>query len=154
MTLLFHLLAIITPDDRVVLRNFKFQCKGTANVSGWGLTHTGYSPDALVAAELRIRDHNDCTQKFKSNYNVTDHMICAGGKRDACKGDSGGPLTCAKNGTDGQQRYLCGIVSWGVDCTDISNRQYPSVYTDVSKYGKWVGKHTRALARTIIDVNF
>ena len=47
-------------------------------------------------------------------------MICAGGVRDACKGDSGGPLTCLKKFKNGEQhRYLCGIVSWGVGCANV-----------------------------------
>ena len=64
-------------------------------------------------------------------------MVCAGGARKSCKGDSGGPLTCSRDLTNGQQElYLCGIVSWGV--TECYNENYPSVYTDVTKYEKWI----------------
>ena len=98
-----------------------------------------------MAAKLKIQEHESCTTKFKSSHNVTDNMICAGGPRDACSGDSGGPLTCAK---------LCGIVSWGVNCADSKNRYYPGVYTDVSKYGKWIREHTGAFAGRIIEVPF
>ena len=66
-------------------------------------------------------------------------MICAGGFRDACLGDSGGPLTCSKDlGKRRQQRYLCGIVSYGVDCQNPHNKDYPGVYTDVGKYKDWI----------------
>ena len=106
-----------------------------------------------MAAKLKIQEHDICTAKFKSSYNVTDNMICAGGPRDACSGDSGGPLTCTKSEMDGQQQ-LCGIVSWGVNCADTKNRHYPGVYTDVSKYGKWIREHTGSFAGRIIEVQF
>ena len=67
-------------------------------------------------------------------------MICAGGTRDACKGDSGGPLTCAA-GTEAEgtfQHYLCGIVSWGQDCENRKTSQFPGLYMDVRKYNEWV----------------
>ena len=64
-------------------------------------------------------------------------MICAGdNKRDSCKGDSGGPLTCSdENGDD----YLCGIVSWGGPC-DLKHLKHsnPGVYVDVRKYHAWI----------------
>ena len=97
-------------------------------------------PEILMVAEVMIRDRGNCTQRFASrNYVVTDSMICAGGGRDACHGDSGGPLTCVRNVTHGQQeRHLCGIVSWGIDCYDKNNQYFPGVYTDVTKYQEWI----------------
>ena len=100
--------------------------------------------DELVFAQIRIKDHGDCTKKFSKHFNanVTNNMICAGGHSDACYGDSGGPLTCEKNSTSVQQRrYLCGIVSWGANCASRSKKHFPGVYTDVSKYGRWIRKY-------------
>ena len=66
-------------------------------------------------------------------------MVCAGGYADACEGDSGGPLTCWHSSTNGQQqRYLCGIVSYGVYCNQTANVNFPSAYTDVAKYKNWI----------------
>ena len=63
---------------------------------------------------------------------VSDSMFCAGlGFADACQGDSGGPAIGYVNGV----RYLVGITSWGVGCT---NKKYPGVYVNVTKYAGWI----------------
>ena len=92
-------------------------------------------------------EHAKCTKTCKAHgirLNVTENMICAGGTgTDACQGDSGGPLTCSRNGIDGEgERYLCGIVSWGVSCKKRA-LQLAGVYTDVSKYTGWIQKLMR-----------
>ena len=59
-------------------------------------------------------------------------MMCAGeAGHDSCQGDSGGPLTCG----EGQDKVLCGIVSWGRGC---ALRGYPGVYAKVSAYIDWI----------------
>ena len=116
-----------------------------AHVSGWGQTQNGSFPDRLLYANVTMRQLETCKAALKKDR-ITENMICAGGKQkeDACSGDSGGPLTCARNGTDGkQQRYLCGIVSFGIRCTERFYHRYPGVYTDVTKYHKWIQKHMR-----------
>jgi len=65
-------------------------------------------------------------------------MICAGhgeGGKDACKGDSGGPLSC--HAPDGRWK-LAGIVSWGHGCALAKK---PSLYTRVERYVDWIKKH-------------
>ena len=120
---------------------------GHANVSGWGSTKNGLGQmirsNQLLSATVEFKDHENCTNQYKKiNKAVTANMICAGGSgKDSCEGDSGGPLTCERQGTNGQQdqRYLCGIVSWGASCRVFTS--HPGVYTDVSKYHGWILKH-------------
>ena len=61
-------------------------------------------------------------------------MICAavdGGGKDACEGDTGGPLVV--NG------ILVGIVSWGIGCGQPG---FPGVYTDVAALRSFVTDQT------------
>ena len=67
-------------------------------------------------------------------------MVCAGykeGGKDACLGDSGGPLAC-QVGTDGPW-MLYGITSWGIGCGDPL---HPGVYTRVTKLQSWIMQKT------------
>ena len=62
--------------------------------------------------------------------------LCAGiidGGRDACAGDSGGPLT-VKRGEDNKW-VLAGIISNGINCGQPNT---PGVYTQVSAYVDWI----------------
>ena len=65
-------------------------------------------------------------------------MFCAGdllGKKDACKGDSGGPAVAQIHG----RATLFGITSWGYGC---GRRNKPGVYTKVREYVKWIQRNT------------
>lgn len=72
---------------------------------------------------------------------VTGNMICAGetsGERDACNGDSGGPLF-VKNGNDITQ---VGVVSWGEGPMDegaaCGHANAYGIYTRLGNYKDWV----------------
>ena len=70
----------------------------------------------------------------QNNQEILDGMLCAGdlnGGMDSCYGDSGGPLTCFKDGIP----LLIGIVSWGDGC---AQKNKPGVYTRVSYYVEWI----------------
>jgi hypothetical protein len=95
----------------------------------------------LRSVKVPIEKLNDCIWTY-SNVNsdalgdnfretfINQKQICAGGEagKDACGGDSGGPLTVEdSNGV----HTLVGLVSWGDFC---GKEDFPSVYTRVSGY--------------------
>jgi secreted trypsin-like serine protease len=75
---------------------------------------------------------------------LTDTMLCAGlatGKRDACYGDSGGPLIADRNGKPVQ----LGIVSWGEGPADAEikcgHQDLYGVYARVASFKDWLQSH-------------
>lgn len=70
---------------------------------------------------------------FKSNICVN---FAAGG-RDACDGDSGGPLACQM--LTGQN-IVAGVVSWGD--ADGCAKGIPNVLTEVQAYLDWIHAKT------------
>uniref|UniRef100_A0ABI7WK54 Peptidase S1 domain-containing protein n=1 Tax=Felis catus TaxID=9685 RepID=A0ABI7WK54_FELCA len=124
----------------VAASSSEFQNKADCWVTGWGHIEEGQvlpPPYRLQEAQVSIINNSRCDFLFRRpgflSYDPDD-MICAGsenGQRDACKGDSGGPLACEKRGLWIQ----VGIVSWGSGC-GRPNR--PGVYTNVSAYFDWI----------------
>jgi len=119
------------------------------HVSGWGFTIPGehsVSP-ILKEAGVSIMSHNYCTTcSTKRNTVIEGLEFCAGsldrngdGLIDAgnntCHGDSGGPVTCVRNG----QPELAGLTSWGsFSCSKYD--QTPSVFVNIRAYVKWIEK--------------
>ncbi len=65
---------------------------------------------------------------------ATSNMVCAGfseGGKDACKGDSGGPLFLTQSGRFTQ----IGVVSYGLGCAQQNSY---GVYTKVQNYNDWM----------------
>lgn len=89
--------------------------------------------EQLMAATIRIVHNNLCKVRW-IGYSPF-RQVCAGdlsGKKDACLGDSGGPLFGTKqNG----QPVLLGITSFGKGCATVGR---PAVYTRVSHYVDWI----------------
>ncbi|RWS10609.1 ABC transporter-like protein 12 [Dinothrombium tinctorium] len=108
-----------------------------ADVTGWGQTEEhGFSTNILQTAVVYPFREIECVRRYKKKYHRKE-MLCAGlrrGGRDACRGDSGGPLTQSK----GSSNYLIGIVSFGVGC---ARKDFPGMYTRVSNYVDWINKH-------------
>ncbi|MCG5233975.1 trypsin-like serine protease [Xanthobacter oligotrophicus] len=119
-------------------------------VVGWGLTQEGAGADAdllpaeLQEVELPLVPMETCRSAYaasalKGNV-VGPGTLCAGfaaGGRDACRGDSGGPLML--RGAAGGW-VQAGIVSWGEGC---GRRERYGVYTRVAAYETWLRLVTR-----------
>merc|ERR1712226_392956 len=103
----------------------------------------------LRSVDVPVEKLNDCIWTYSNNvYDeendenyretyINDKQICAGGEegKDACGGDSGGPLTVVdRNGVT----TLVGIVSWGDYC---GAENFPTVYTRVSAYIDFIREH-------------
>ncbi|KAJ8361639.1 hypothetical protein SKAU_G00181640 [Synaphobranchus kaupii] len=97
-----------------------------------------YKSQYLREAKVELLSQSVCTDKDYYGSLVTNNMFCAGSpdwSKDACKGDSGGPLLCEVNG----RMFLFGIVSWGEGC---SRKLRPGVYTRVTNYNRWIEENT------------
>ncbi|XP_026558992.1 ovochymase-1 [Pseudonaja textilis] len=121
-------------------------------VSGWGKTsEAGSLSRILQEVELPIIDSITCSELLKT-LNLPPgqrSMLCAGfpdGGRDACKGDSGGPLACRK--ASGLWT-LVGITSWGIGCgkgwlTDKrinGSRGSPGIFSKVIELLDFITQH-------------
>uniref|UniRef100_A0A8D2LD98 Ovochymase-2 n=1 Tax=Varanus komodoensis TaxID=61221 RepID=A0A8D2LD98_VARKO len=113
-------------------------------VSGWGrVSEAGALSDVLQEVELPIIDDVTCSDLLKALNlpPIQSSMLCAGfpdGGKDACKGDSGGPLACRRaSGT----WALAGVTSWGIGCgkgwltneTRNGGRGSPGIFSKVDK---------------------
>ncbi|XP_042589725.1 serine protease 27-like [Cyprinus carpio] len=110
-------------------------------VTGWGrLQPEGTQfPDILQEVMIPVVNNSACANAYKGIRNITSNMICAGllnqGGKDACEGDSGGPVV-SKNGSLWIQS---GVVSFGEKCAEP---KYPGVFTRVSQYQNWIKSYT------------
>ncbi len=87
----------------------------------------------LRQVDVNYVPSEECTDDH--NGEVTDEMMCAEAPgRDACYGDSGGPLLLTPD-EDFRNDAVVGIVSWGRGC---ANENYPGVYTRISFFYHWI----------------
>ena len=115
--------AIYARDLEMILRNFAPRMM--------------YSETGISAATKSIVD--------TMSDRLTANMICAGttsGVRDACNGDSGGPLFVENAGGVEQ----IGVVSWGEGPMDAAaacgHENAYGVYTRVANYKDWIAEKT------------
>jgi len=92
-------------------------------------------PLKLHQVEIQVLDNESCKTMFQgSAVNVVDSDICAlqpGSRKNACYGDSGGPLMASPKPRTFVQ---VGIVSRG-----CGNMDLPNIYTRVSSFSDWIG---------------
>ncbi|XP_032039460.1 ovochymase-1 [Aythya fuligula] len=139
-------------------RDEDFEAGMLCVTSGWGKVSEGAGALApvLQEVELPLIDSPTCSALLRAMDlpPVQGSMLCAGfpdGGRDACKGDSGGPLACLRTGGTWT---LAGVVSWGVGCArgwDASRRSTtargsPGVFSRVAALMDFIAQHMAAAA--------
>eukprot|EP01135_Chromosphaera_perkinsii_P002872 Nk52_evm27s229 gene=Nk52_evmTU27s229 len=126
--------------NRTVVETDKDSSSLRAGISwrllGLGITQTGTSsfPSSLLQADVELVDRFTCNEKYKKLplAVVTSNMFCATGpQKDACSGDSGGPLLESRGGSWVQ----IGLVSWGLSC---GSSLFPGVYVRLSKFQSFI----------------
>jgi hypothetical protein len=98
-----------------------------------------HNPDFLRFGRMAVMRQDKCRERMPL---VASGMVCVvardvvnGGESAhnvfTCRGDSGGPLVRTVLHKD----ELVGITSWSVGC---GYKDFPSVFTDVTKYRSWI----------------
>lgn len=113
-----------------------------AIVIGWGKLSEKSEDfsNELQKVKLNIIDNKVCQNWFRQagrEMPIDDRIICAGfknGGKDACHGDSGGPLLSKING----HYVVVGVVSTGIGC---ARPLLPGLYSRVSSYISWIERH-------------
>ncbi|XP_026802088.3 vitamin K-dependent protein C [Pangasianodon hypophthalmus] len=106
----------------------------TMVVTGWGMDKEGtasYSSD-LKHISVPLVERSECARHMVTN--LTENMLCAGiigSIKDACHGDSGGPMMTLYRNT----WFLIGLVSAGEGCGRTDKL---GIYTKVSNYLEWI----------------
>ncbi|KAK7111762.1 trypsin-1-like [Littorina saxatilis] len=110
-------------------------------MAGWGNTKDTGSSEVLRQVTVPVIPDDVCA---KPGWYYHDFIplktFCAGyeeGGRDACAGDSGGPLISKFDG----HWYVTGIASWGYSCAEA---RWPGIYTNVTYYLPWIHKQMAA----------
>jgi len=106
-------------------------------VYGWGVTNVVGTaadfPAKLLEVEVPIVSDEICRDEMLGLTTLLPGMLCAGGlaNKDACGGDSGGPLTVEMDG----KHSLAGVVSFGNGC---GTEGLYGVYAEVANYRDWI----------------
>lgn len=131
---------IALPNTEKVIRDGE-QCI----TSGWGQTSEhefihDYNR-RLKAVIIPFIGHDHCNKLLNSRLKILNEEVCAGderGGKDACNGDSGGPLIHPAFGPI-SKRTIVGIVSNGIGC---ALPKLPGIYVDVRKIRVWIRQVT------------
>lgn len=111
------------------------------------VTELQHNPDRLQFGEMVALGRGNCQQLL--GRPVGGGMVCLVAPATAegtqpernvftCRGDSGGPLVRG----EGLNAELVGVTSWSLGC---GYKAFPSVYTNVTKYGRWLAAARKQL---------
>ncbi|XP_017483678.1 PREDICTED: clotting factor B-like [Rhagoletis zephyria] len=131
-------LAFSTKIKAVCLPEYSFEPLNAnkARVIGWGYHHFKVKKvsASLQEVDLDVIPLERCRTMYEPiKQDIIRSQICTwSDRKDACSGDSGGPLFVYLQ----DKAVLYGIVSFGVTCAD----EFPGVYTAVSYYLNWMNK--------------
>jgi secreted trypsin-like serine protease len=125
-------------------------------VVGWGATSESMSDgllsDVMMEVEVAYIENSRCTEiqdelgQTLDSY-VFDNMLCAGGNgKDACYGDSGGPLLKVV-ADETSEPVQVGITSWGTSCESL----HPGVYHRISYTYQWIRNNVCQLSKAPPD---
>lgn len=122
------------PVELICLPKAEENFKGMATVAGWGKLEqkSNVGSRLLMSLDVNILDDSVC-QGYGTGF-VPGNNICAGfegGVKDACSGDSGGPLFVPEKNKFTQ----IGVVSFGLGCAMAG---FPGVYTRVAAHVHWI----------------
>ncbi|MEM7126577.1 MAG: serine protease [Chloroflexota bacterium] len=114
-------------------------------VVGWGRTSHAVRTSQLHQVDVPLANQETCRIAYEQQgYEIDSTMLCAGlseGGKDACTGDSGGPLLIPRGPADSNapvEWLLAGIISWGKGCAQPNAY---GVYTRVSEFIPWIYYH-------------
>ncbi|XP_026802085.3 vitamin K-dependent protein C-like isoform X1 [Pangasianodon hypophthalmus] len=113
----------------------------TMVVTGWGMDKEGTAPYSsdLKHISVPLVEQSECARHMVTN--LTENMLCAGSIgsiKDACDGDSGGPMMTLYRNT----WFLIGLVSAGEGCGHTDKL---GIYTKVSNYLEWINSVKKQL---------
>lgn len=114
--------------------------------TGWGLTEVnGWKSRELLEVEVPVVPYDSCKARYGATLPVG--AICAGeAGKDACTGDSGGPLYKRRAGS---QAVQVGVVSFGDSC---GKAKIPGAYTPVIGHLAWIEETLKPKACTPQDI--
>uniref|UniRef100_A0A8D8XQC6 Serine protease easter n=1 Tax=Cacopsylla melanoneura TaxID=428564 RepID=A0A8D8XQC6_9HEMI len=150
-TLGFFVQPVCLPYGAAMSKDFTNQ---DTLAAGWGITNSSKPfplPTILQAIKLTVADAAKCTEAYSNiliEVNYNDGQICVGGEegKDACSGDSGGPLLW-KGSFEPDitvRTYLLGLTSYGPDRYKCALKGFPGVFTRTNFFMKWILDHMRA----------
>ncbi|KAF9796699.1 hypothetical protein SFRURICE_008109 [Spodoptera frugiperda] len=139
MNILNYVAPICLPRTAEQLANFKIGDEMT--VAGWGKMNMTTEERAKVLQFVNIPVVAPAMcDSFGKGFKLFESEICAGAEhnKDACGGDSGGPLMKVFDTPEGPKSYLVGVVSFGPTICGIKK---PGVYASVAYFLKFILDH-------------
>lgn len=126
-------IGVVKLSQKVVIAPIKLSFTSGFPKQGRNVTVIGDDSNSLSQVQLLVRNWDDCYKLYAEVDGTA--KICAGGNgKNACAGDSGGPMVVRGQSRSGD--VFAGIVSHGPNpCKDL-----PVVYTRVSSYKDWIRK--------------